>query len=67
MNDTAHLMAIIEDKMAQAKTSLQNNDPERADDLMAQVRIYSASLGLRDAPTASSGHPVAGASPFGPH
>ncbi|MCQ8279066.1 hypothetical protein NFI95_11475 [Acetobacteraceae bacterium KSS8] len=65
MNDTAHLMAIIEDKMAQAKTCLRNNDAERADDLMAQVRIYSASLGLRDAP-AASGRPVS-RSPFGQH
>lgn len=44
MNDNPHLMAIIDSKLAQARSSLQNNRPDVAGDLLAQTQIYAAAL-----------------------
>ena len=44
MNDTPHLMAIIESKMAQVRTNLSHNSFARAKSLLNEVEIYSADL-----------------------
>lgn len=47
MNDNPHLLAIMESKMAQARLHLQNASFDKADDLLAQVKIYADALKTR--------------------
>lgn len=44
MNDNPHLLAIMESKMAQARLQLQHASFDKADDLLAQVKIYAEAL-----------------------
>ncbi|MGI4745327.1 MAG: hypothetical protein ACRYGI_02250 [Janthinobacterium lividum] len=44
MNDNPHLLAIMESKMAQARLHLQHASFDKADDLLAQVKIYADAL-----------------------
>ena len=44
MNDTPHLLAIIETKMAQVRTHLEHNSLAKAQDLLAQVQVYAEDL-----------------------
>lgn len=44
MNDNPHLLAILESKMAQARLHQQHNSLEKADDLLAQIKIYAEAL-----------------------
>ncbi len=44
MNDTPHLMAIIESKMAQVRTNLEHYSFARAKSLLTEIEIYSADL-----------------------
>ena len=44
MNDTPHLMAIIESKMSQVRTHLEHNSFARAKSLLSEIEIYSADL-----------------------
>jgi hypothetical protein len=44
MNDTPHLLAIIESKMAQVRTHLEHNSTRKAQELLAEVEIYSEDL-----------------------
>ena len=44
MNDTPHLMAIIDSKMAQVRTHLEHNSFARAKSLLGEIEIYSADL-----------------------
>ena len=44
MNDNPHLLAIIESKMAQARTCMEHNAFAKAKALLAEVRIYNEDL-----------------------
>jgi len=44
VNDTPHLLAIIESKMAQVRTQLEHNRPIKARDLLAEVETYAEDL-----------------------
>ena len=44
MNDSPHLLAIIESKMAQVRTHLEHNSPVKARELLSEVEIYAADL-----------------------
>lgn len=44
MNDTPHLMAIIESKMAQVKTNLEHDSVAKAKSLLNEVKIYTEAL-----------------------
>ena len=44
MNDNPHLLAIVESKMAQARTSIEHNAFAKAKALLAEVRIYNEAL-----------------------
>jgi hypothetical protein len=44
MNDTPHLLAIIESKLAQVRTRLEHNSFAKADALLLEVKIYADDL-----------------------
>lgn len=44
MNDSPHLLAIIESKMAQVRTRLEHNSFETAQSLLTEVKIYADEL-----------------------
>jgi hypothetical protein len=44
MNDSPHLLAIIENKMAQVRTHLEHNSPRKAQELLTEVEIYAEDL-----------------------
>ena len=44
MNDTPHLLAIIESKMAQVRTRLEHNSIAKAMALLDEVKIYAEDL-----------------------
>ncbi len=44
MNDGPHLLAIIESKMAQVRTQLEHNSRVKAQELLAEVEIYTEDL-----------------------
>ena len=44
MNDTPHLMAIVESKMAQLKTNLEHSSLEKAKDLVHEIQVYTEEL-----------------------
>ncbi len=44
MNDSPHIMAIIESKMAQVRTRLEHNSFEKAKSLLDEVAIYADEL-----------------------
>ena len=44
MNDNPHLMAILDSKMAQVRLNLQHDNFAKANDLLAQVKIYAEAL-----------------------
>jgi hypothetical protein len=44
MNDSPHVLAIIESKMAQVRTRLEHNSIEKAKALLAEVKIYADDL-----------------------
>ncbi|WP_428375851.1 hypothetical protein [Lichenicoccus sp.] len=46
MNDTPHLLAIVESKMAQVRTQLEHGSETRAKELLEEIRIYSEELRL---------------------
>ena len=47
MNENPHLLAIVESKMAQARTSMEHNAFAKAKALLAEVKIYNEALGDR--------------------
>jgi len=44
MNDTPHLLAIIESKMAQVRTHLEHDSQRKAQELLAEVEVYTEAL-----------------------
>jgi hypothetical protein len=44
MNDSPHLLAIIESKMAQVRTRLEHNSIAKAQALLLEVEIYAEDL-----------------------
>ena len=44
MNDSPHILAIIESKMAQVKTRIEHNSIEKAKALLDEVAIYADDL-----------------------
>jgi hypothetical protein len=44
MNCNPHLLALVEDKTAQARTNLEHGEVERARDLLRQAQVYSEEL-----------------------
>ncbi len=44
MNDSPHLLAIIESKMAQVRTRLEHNRVAKAQALLMEVEIYADEL-----------------------
>lgn len=44
MNDTPHLLAIVESKMAQLRTNIEHNSFDKARDLLAEIEIYAKGL-----------------------
>jgi uncharacterized membrane-anchored protein len=44
VNDSPHLLAIIESKMAQVRTRLEHNSFDKAQALLAEVKIYADEL-----------------------
>jgi hypothetical protein len=50
VNDNPHLMAIIDSKMAQARLNQQHGSVVRANDLLAQVKIYADALQIDPTP-----------------
>jgi uncharacterized membrane-anchored protein len=44
MNDVPHLLAIIENKMAQVRTRLEHNSVEKAKALLDEIAIYAEDL-----------------------
>jgi hypothetical protein len=44
MNDSPHLLAIIESKMAQVRTHLEHNSQLKAQELLQQVETYTEDL-----------------------
>lgn len=44
MNDTPHLLAIIESKMAQVRTRLEHNSFAKAKSLLTEIEIYTDDL-----------------------
>jgi hypothetical protein len=44
MNDSPHLLAIIESKMAQVRTHLEHDSPRKAQELLSEVEIYAEDL-----------------------
>nr|WP_321983476.1 hypothetical protein [uncultured Lichenicoccus sp.] len=46
MNDTPHLLAIVESKMAQVRTQMEHGSAARARELLEEIRIYSKELRL---------------------
>jgi hypothetical protein len=44
MNDSPHLLAIIESKMAQVRTHLEHNSTIKAQELLAEVETYAEDL-----------------------
>lgn len=44
MNDTPHLLAIVESKMAQLRTNLEHDSVDKARDLLAEIAIYTEGL-----------------------
>jgi hypothetical protein len=47
MNDSPHLLAIIESKMAQVRTRLEHNSIAAAQALLAEVQIYADDLRVK--------------------
>jgi len=46
MNDSPHLLAIMESKMAQVRTRLEHNSVAKAQALLREVEIYADDLRL---------------------
>jgi len=46
MNDTPHILAIIESKMAQVRTRIEHNSLDKAKALLEEVAIYADDLKL---------------------
>jgi hypothetical protein len=44
MNDSPHIMAIIEHKLAQVRTQLEHHGFKKAKELLAEIEIYSEDL-----------------------
>jgi hypothetical protein len=44
MNDSPHLLAIIESKMAQVRTHLEHNSHMKAQELLVEVENYTQDL-----------------------
>lgn len=44
MNDTPHLLAIVESKMAQLKTNLKHDSIDKARDLVQEIEVYTEEL-----------------------
>jgi hypothetical protein len=44
MNDSPHILAIIESKMAQVRTRLEHNSVAKAQALLVEVQIYAEDL-----------------------
>ncbi len=47
MDDSPHLLAIIESKMAQVRTRLEHNSFAKAHSLLAEVKIYADDLRMK--------------------
>ncbi len=52
MNDTPHLLAILESKLAQVRTQLEHNGFSKAKSLLEEVIIYSDDM-QSDMPSAT--------------
>jgi hypothetical protein len=46
MNDTPHLLAIMESKLAQVRTRLEHNSIAKAQALLREIEIYADDLCL---------------------
>jgi hypothetical protein len=58
MNNNPHLMAILESKVAQVRTSLEHNNAAKAKSLLNEIRIYTEDMQVDIATNDRSGHHV---------